>query len=76
MKVSYDYTNLLKELKNDLYEGLISSNDVIKVVRGDSVSNYCPIIDYYYNDEELKEKYEELTVATVIAEMDRLNKIL
>ena len=49
---SYDYSDLIEELEQDLSEGLIDSSTVIGVVRNseyviDGV-NYQPIIDYYY----------------------------
>ena len=76
MNISYDYTDLLNELKDDLHEGLIKPNDYIKIVRGDERNGYRPIIDFYYNDDTPEEEYEELTVATIVVEMDRYNKLI
>ncbi|MCR8966150.1 hypothetical protein O0550_23695 [Brevibacillus halotolerans] len=59
MNFSYDYEELIEELKSDLTEGLTSMGDKIKIVRGQKVANhYYPIIDYYYDDNEPDEKYE------------------
>ena len=48
---SYDYEELIQELKNDIEEGAISPWNIIKIVRNkDSVIDeidYKPIIDYY-----------------------------
>lgn len=44
MNISYDYEQLLQELKSDLAEGLIRENDVIFIVRGSEVSGYYPIM--------------------------------
>jgi len=53
---SYDYEELLNELKGDLSEGLITTQDKIKIVRGQSIApGYYPIIDYYYLHYQPKE---------------------
>ena len=55
---SYDYEELLDELRSDLDEGLIKENDVLFIVRGNEVSGYYPIIDYYYDDQPPIEQFE------------------
>lgn len=77
MNFSYDYEELIKELKSDLTEGLILLNDKIKIVRGRKVANhYYPIIDYYYDDNELDEEYEEVQVSKALEEMEYHNQII
>ncbi|ERM18910.1 hypothetical protein [Brevibacillus laterosporus] len=77
MNFSYDYEELIEELKSDLTEGLISMGDKIKIVRGQKVANhYYPIIDYYYDDNEPDEKYEEIQVSKVLEEMEYYDQII
>ena len=77
MNFSYDYEELIKELKSDLTEGLILLNDKIKIVRGRKVANhYYPIIDYYYDDNEPDEEYEEVQVSKALEEMEYHNQII
>ena len=49
---SYDYSELIEELEQDLEEGLIKSSTIIGIVRSsDSLGKgieYHPIVDYYY----------------------------
>lgn len=49
---SYDYSELIEELEQDLEEGLLKSSTIIGIVRSsDKLSkevDYYPIIDYYY----------------------------
>ena len=55
-KISYDYTELINEIKEEIEEGLLKMNDIIQVLRGDRLNNlYTPIIDYYYNDERVQQ---------------------
>lgn len=78
MHYSYDYSDLLDELKNDIEEGLITLQSDIKVVRNDTstFNNYYPVIDYYYFDNETEEEYEVVKVEKVIEEMEYYNKII
>lgn len=74
---SYDYSELIEELEEDLAEGLI--DDYLFVVRGhyDEALEKCPIIDYYYTSEEIKEGdlAEKTLTASVLAEMKSDNEI-
>jgi len=77
LNISYDYEEMLNELKGDLEEGLITSNETIKIVRGEKLLNsYSPIIDYYYNDNKPKESFEEVQVSKVIEEMEYMDKVI
>jgi len=73
---SYDYEELLDELRSDLDEGLIKENDVLFIVRGNEVSGYYPIIDYYYDDQPPIEQFEIAVVRDVVKEMEYMNKII
>lgn len=74
---SYDYSELIEELEEDLAEGLI--DDYLFVVRGnyDEALEKCPIIDYYYTSEEITEGdlAEKTLTASVLAEMKSDNEI-
>lgn len=74
---SYDYSNLIEELEEDIKEGL--AGKYIYVVRGpyNEILEKCPIIDYYYTSEEIEEGdlAEETLTASVLAEMKQDNEI-
>lgn len=74
---SYDYSEFIEELEEDLAEGLI--DDYLFVVRGDydEALGKCPIIDYYYTSEEIEEGdlAEKTLTASVLAEMKKDNGI-
>ena len=52
---SYDYSDLIEELEEDIAEGL--TDEYIYVVRGqyNEILEKCPIVDYYYTSEEIAE---------------------
>lgn len=66
MNVSYDYSELIMELKSDLAEGLLNTSSFINIVRAPNPKlmgvNYIPIVDYYYPNTliELTEPLEVL----------------
>ena len=74
---SYDYSDLIEELEEDIAEGL--TDEYIYVVRGDynEALEKCPIIDYYYTSEEIEEGdlAEKTLTASVLAEMKKDNEI-
>lgn len=88
VKVSYDYEDMIQELRDDIEEGLINIDDKIRIERGETllvessfvegVGAYSPIIDYLFpEDEEIAgRKYEEVTVKGVLFEMEYYNAIL
>lgn len=77
-RFSYDYTELINELKEDIAEGL--TNDYIYIVRGEYLEaiKYAPITDYYYEPEQIENGYiaEKVSTASVLAEMELFNNIL
>lgn len=74
---SYDYSDLIEELEEDIEEGL--TDEYIYVVRGpyNEILEKCPIIDYYYTSEEIEEGdlAEKTLTASVLAEMKKDNGI-
>ena len=68
---SYDYSDLIEELEEDIAEGL--TDEYIYVVRGlyNELLEKCPIIDYYYTSEEIEEGdlAEKTLTASALAEM-------
>ncbi|MCE2160228.1 hypothetical protein GPU32_06900 [Streptococcus thermophilus] len=74
---SYDYSDLIEELEEDIAEGLV--DEYIYVVRGpyNEPLEKCPIIDYYYTSEEIEEGdlAEKTLTASVLAEMKKDNGI-
>lgn len=74
---SYDYTDLIEGLEEDIAEGL--ADEYIYVVRGayNEVLEKSPIIDYYYTSEEIEEGglAEKALTTSVLAEMKSDNEI-
>ncbi|MDA3773991.1 hypothetical protein PF596_04095 [Streptococcus thermophilus] len=74
---SYDYSELIEELEEDIAEGL--AGKYIYVVRGpyNEILEKCPIIDYYYTSEDIEEGdlAEKTLTASVLAEMKQDNEI-
>lgn len=74
---SYDYSDLIEELEEDIAEGL--TDEYIYVVRGpyNEILEKCPIIDYYFTSEEIEEGdlAEKTLTASVLAEMKSDNEI-
>ncbi|WP_203267602.1 hypothetical protein [Streptococcus uberis] len=76
-KFSYDYSELLEELISDYEEGI--TDDKIYVVRKefDERLGACPIVDYYYELDEVPENetVQEMKAVDVINEMKTFNEI-
>ena len=74
---SYDYSDLIEELEEDIAEGL--TDEYIYVVRGsyNEILEKCPIIDYYYKAEEIEEGdlAEKIKTQDVLSEMRRYNEL-
>lgn len=74
---SYDYSELIEELEEDLAEGLI--DDYLFVVRGsyDEALEKCPIIDYYYSQDEINDgdMAEKVLTEAALNEMKQDNSI-
>jgi len=78
MNFSYDYEELLDELRGDVYEGLIGITENILVVRAEKMVylKYRPIIDYYYDRASCLEPAETISVADALKEMTHHNRII
>ncbi|GAB6651942.1 hypothetical protein BOVMAS18_19190 [Streptococcus uberis] len=76
-KFSYDYSELLDELISDYEEGI--TDDKIYVVRKefDERLGACPIVDYYYELDEVPENetVQEMKTVDVVNEMKTFNQI-
>ncbi|ORO65738.1 helix-turn-helix domain-containing protein [Streptococcus oralis] len=76
-RFSYDYSELIEELEEDIAEGL--TDDYIYIVRGEynEVMEKCMIIDYYYTAEEIEQGdfAEKVLTSSVLAEMKADNEI-
>ena len=68
---SYDYSDLIEELEEDIAENLVA--EYIYIVRGlyNELLEKCPIVDYYYTAEEITEGdiAEKVLTSSVLAEM-------
>ena len=75
-RFSYDYSELIEELEEDIAEGL--TDDYIYIVRGEynEVMEKCMIIDYYYTAEEIEQGdlAEKVLTTSVLAEMKADNE--
>lgn len=74
---SYDYSELIEDLEDDIAEGL--TDDYLFIVRGDynEALEKCPIIDYYYSKEEIEDGdfAEKVLTEAVLNEMKSDNEI-
>lgn len=85
MKISYDYSEFLKEMQEELEDGSLTLDDEIFIVRKmrtvehfGKVYTYNSIIDWYYLTDEIIEgdKVEKIKVKDFIAEMEEMNRII
>lgn len=51
-KLSYDYSEMMEGIKEDIAEGILKLEDTIQILRGDIREGYAPIIDWYYEHEK------------------------
>lgn len=51
--ITYDYEELIRELKKDVSDGALSLTDKIQVLRGGERFGYQPIIDWYFDEEKM-----------------------
>ncbi|MFY8330700.1 hypothetical protein [Vagococcus carniphilus] len=86
MKISYDYDELIQEIKEDIIEHkVLNYKDYIWIVRADEPvhKSYRPIIDWYYFEdlksmsleEQDKLKAVKVQVGVVLIEMIEANDI-
>ena len=76
-RFSYDYSELIEELEEDIAEGL--TGNYLFIVRGEynEALEKCPIIDYYYSKEEIEdgELAEKVLTEEVLNEMIQDNAL-
>lgn len=76
-KISYDYSELIDEIKADIEEGLL--DEYISVVRGDFIEELGagPVIDYYSSEEiEEGDIAEKVRTTALLAELEFYNQII
>lgn len=55
-KLSYDYTDMIQELKEELEDKILKPDSIIQILRDTQThSEYSPIIDWYYSDDKVIE---------------------
>ena len=76
-RFSYDYSELIEELEEDIAEGL--TGNYLFIVRGEynEALEKCPIIDYYYSKEEIEDGdlAEKVLTEAVLNEMKQDNAL-
>ena len=76
-RFSYDYSELIEELEADIAEGL--TDDYLFIVRGNynEALEKCPIIDYYYSQDEIdgEDMAEKVLTKAVLNEMRQDNAL-
>lgn len=74
---SYDYSEFIEELEADIAEDL--TDDYLFIVRGDynEALEKCPIIDYYYSQDEINDgdMAEKVLTEAALNEMKQDNSI-
>lgn len=62
MRLSYDYNDLIHELHNDVKKGRLDGQGLVRVEREeviiDEMKAYSPVIDYFYDTDNLDELEE------------------
>ena len=76
MNISYDYTELIEELKEEVRDGILSLTDTIQVLRKleKDINGYSPIIDWYYDDREMQEHFKLFSVEDIEISQYRKDK--
>lgn len=74
-RFSYDYSDMIKEIKADIEDGLVGKE--IYIVRGEynELLETCPIVDYYYASNESFTQVEKALTADVLKEMYQFNNV-
>ena len=55
-KLSYDYTDMIQEIKEELEDNILKPDSVIQILRDTTIhSVYHPIIDWYYPEDRIVE---------------------
>ena len=54
-KFSYDYSDLIQEIKEELEDGILKPDSIVQILRDETQSVYHPIIDWYYSEDKIVE---------------------
>ena len=54
-KISYDYSDLIQELNEEIADRILKNDSIIQVLRDKTKSVYHPIIDWYYSEYKIVE---------------------
>ena len=54
-KFSYDYSDLIKEIKEELEDGILKPDSIVQILRDETRSVSHPIIDWYYSENKIVE---------------------
>ena len=54
-KFSYDYSDMIQEIKEDLEDGILKPDSIVQILRDETRSVYHPIIDWYYSENKIVE---------------------
>ena len=54
-KFSYDYSDMIQEMKEELEDGILKPDSIVQILRDEAQSVYHPIIDWYYDDKKIVE---------------------
>lgn len=74
--ISYDYSMLIEELKEEIADGILTLTDEIKIVRIDK-KIYSPIVDWFYaDDDEAPAEAKIVKLKSVLTEMETMNCLL
>lgn len=59
-KIIAEYKSLIREISDEVKEGLLTEKDIIQVLRTEqpAFQAYCPILDWYYDVFTMKEEME------------------
>lgn len=76
-RFSYDYSDLIEELEADIAEGL--TDDYLFIIRGNynEALEKCPIVDYYYSQDEIdgEDMAEKVLTKAVLNEIRQDNAL-
>lgn len=64
MQISYDYSELIQELTEEIEDNVLTEEDTIQILRGENIGPvthfgstkiivYKPIVDWYYNHDTM-----------------------
>ena len=49
----YDYSDLIKEIKEELEDGILKPDSIVQILRDKTQSVYHPIIDWYCSENKI-----------------------